>query len=182
MYPQRRRKCVRLESVANLEVTVRTNWQFWKLWYFNSYVHILPLGISCAIMVAFVFFSPVLFIHWLTAFGVAYLFLSCCLHNLVALVCQEMVLYYSAFTFLYLIPLHNGSHQHAHRYTDFQHNRRSSTLLLDQHFLPSFFYGSSIRILISISCSHFPWSVFIIIEQEENACYGSFFGIRSKSS
>lgn len=130
-----------------------------------------------------------------------YLFIDWQLLDLHICFCTtKVVQYYNAFTFMYLIPLHMGttisSHTHthrspvncntnrvhAHRHTYFQlsHDCRSSTSGPTLSSL--LFYGSSICFLISISCSHFPWSVFIIIEQDENACYGSFFRIRSKSS
>lgn len=63
-----------------------------------------------------------------------------------------------------------GSHKQM--YADFQlsHNLKSSSLPQGQRFLPSFFFsrGLSIRILIFISSSHFPWSMFIIAEQDED--------------
>lgn len=50
---------VRSDLGMHFEETVRTNWQFWKLWvvFFKASVHVLPMGHSCAVMAAFGSFS-----------------------------------------------------------------------------------------------------------------------------
>lgn len=47
------------------EVTVRTNWQFWKWWYFQASVHSSPMGISFDIMAAFLKW----FLYFFVLFG-----------------------------------------------------------------------------------------------------------------
>lgn len=160
---------------------MRKNWQFWKLWYFQASVHALPMGISCAIMAVFVsLFSPLLFPHWVTSLRHS-VFVFFCLLISDSLICQAKLLYYSVFTSTVNC---NQNWFHTHRCTDFVWViiLKAPVCCGANLFLPLSFYGLSIRILISTSSSHFPWSVFIIIEQDEDTRYGSSTAVRASST